>query len=362
MLEALRARGDVELSEDFKEGYDLAVHVITPDQFKPVPGIRNVLFTMYEATEIPPQWIEPINKADVLVVPCKQNQSIFQPHFRNGHVERCRLGVDPLQFPYYRRERPNGQPFRFLWVGAPNPRKGFQLALAAWTLWLRSGRMPHDVELYMKSSGTEKDRVVRFKAALQMRNKDDKMPNGPVERARAIVENRAAFDFFDEKDVSPEAPIHPCVIFDTREYSPDQMRQLYHSAHAFVLPSVGEGWGLTLCEALATGAPSIWTHWSGPTEFADDSTGFPIRDWELGALQMMSGKKDEITGEWKISKSHDSWGAVAHTSAIVKRFEQIYSGYDAALVRGKKAADRIHAKFKWSDCADEFMQIIRKYV
>ena len=361
MLEALRARGDVEISEDFKEGYDLAVHVITPDQFKPIPGLPNLLFTMYEATEIPPQWVEPINKADVLVVPCRQNQQIFQPHFRHGQVERCRLGVDPLQFPYFRRERSANQPFRFLWVGAPNPRKGFQLALGAWTLWLRSGRMPHDVELYMKSSGTEKDRVVRFKAALQMRNRDEQMPDNPADRARAVMENRAAFDFFDEKDVSPQAPIHPCVLFDTRDYNADQMRQLYHSANAFVLPSVGEGWGLTLCEALSTGAPSIWTHWSGPTEFADDSTGFPIRDWSLGPLQMMSGKKDE-TGKWVIYKSHDSYGAIAHGPALVKRFEQIYHGYDAALARGRRAADRIHAHFKWSDSAEEFMQIVMKHL
>jgi glycosyltransferase involved in cell wall biosynthesis len=318
--------------------------------------------TMYEATEIPPQWVEPINMADVLVVPCRQNQTIFQPHFRGGHVERCRLGVDPLQFPYVQRGRSPHQPFRFLWVGAPNPRKGFQLALGAWTLWLRSGRMPHDVELYMKSSGTEEDRVTRFKAALQMRGKDVPMPDNPADRARALMEGRAAFDFFDEKDVSAQAPTHPCVIFDTRDYSADQMRQLYHGAHAFVLPSVGEGWGLTLCEALATGAPSIWTHWSGPCDFADESTGFPVTKWSLGPLQMMAGKKNKETGAWEISVSHNSYGAIAHADALVKRFEQIYHGYPAALARGKKAADRIHARYKWSDCAEEFMQIVRRHI
>ena len=287
---------------------------------------------------------------------------LFSKYFKGGKVERCRLGVDPLQFPYFQRERSAHQPFRFLWVGAPNPRKGFQLALGAWTLWLRSGRMPHDVELYMKSSGTEEDRVVRFKAALQMRGTDAEMPSTPLDRARAIAEGRAAFDFFDEANVSKDAPIHPCVLFDTRDYSADQMRQLYHSAHAFVLPSVGEGWGLTLCEALATGAPSIWTHWSGPCDFADDSTGFPIREWTLGPLQMMSGSKDEETGIWTVKKSHDSYGAIAHAPALVKRFEQIYHGYDAALARGRKAAERIHGRYKWSDCADEFMNIVRRHV
>lgn len=362
MLEALKARGDVEISEDFKEGYDLAVHIITPDQFFPLPGMKNLLFTMYEATEIPPQWHEPINKADFLVVPCRQNVQIFQPHYKRGRVQICRLGVDPLQFQFYQRSK--SSPFRVLWVGAPNPRKGFQLALFAWTLWLRTGRMPKDVELYMKSSGTQEDRVTRFKAAIQMKNRDEPMPDNPADRARALMQGRAQMDFFDEKDVSPQAPNYPCVIFDTRDYNADQMRQLYHSANAFLLPSVGEGWGLTLCEALSTGAPSIWTHWGGPTEFADDSTGFPLKspDWRLGPLDMMSGKKDEKTGEFVIVKSHSSYGAIADGPPIVRRLEQIYHGYDAALARGKRAADRIHAQFKWSDCADEFMGIVKRCV
>ena len=55
MLDALKARTDVEIVEELGGGScDIAVHVITPDQFKPLPGIKNLLFTMYEATTIPP--------------------------------------------------------------------------------------------------------------------------------------------------------------------------------------------------------------------------------------------------------------------------------------------------------------------
>ena len=32
-------------------------------------------------------------------------------------------------------------------------------------------------------------------------------------------------------------------MFDTFDYTPQQMTDLYNSAHAFILPSVGEGWG-----------------------------------------------------------------------------------------------------------------------
>lgn len=383
MLEALRRRTDVFVIEERGKEYDIAVHIITPDKFQAVDSAHpQLLFTMYEATTLPYGWVKPINEADVLVVPCKQNVELFGNYYKRGKVERCRLGIDPEQYPFYQRKRPDpGEPFRFLWVGAPNPRKGFQLALASWTQWLRTGRMPKDVQLYMKSSGTDEDKTVKFKAAVQMREGD--CPDH--ERAkcpRCQGTKKIKFpvvDFFEEKDCNPEAPDLPGIVFDTRTYTREQMRELYHSAHAFLLPSVGEGWGLTLAEALATGAPSIWTHWSGPVDFADESIGFPItnangrKDWSMAPLQMIQAEKIENPGSAlaasalmmgkdhiRLVKAHDSYGAIAHGDALVRRFEQIYHGYDEALRRGKKASERMHSKYTWADCAEEFVEICKR--
>jgi glycosyltransferase involved in cell wall biosynthesis len=307
--------------------------------------------TMYEATSIPNHWAKAIQAADVLVVPCQQNRQLFAQYYKKGKVEICRLGVDPFRFPFYQREMPRGElPFRFLWVGAPNPRKGFQLAIASWSVWLRQGTLPKNVQLYLKSTGAEDvsvdrdDELVKFKAAAQ-EQKDGKR----------------VLDFFEEKYCNAEAPDLPGMIFDRRDYSAEEMLNLYHSAHAFILPSVGEGWGLTLCEAMATGAPCVWTHWSGPKDFGDETTGFPITKFSMGALDMMQMVKGE-DGKNKIEVAHRSFGAIAHCDAIIKRCEQIYHGYPAALERGKKAADRIHARFKWTDCVDEFIGICKRAI
>lgn len=40
---------------------------------------------------------------------------------------------------------------------------------------------------------------------------------------------------------------------------------MFEAAHAFVLPSHGEGWGLPLMEAMAMGLPTIGTRWGGNT-------------------------------------------------------------------------------------------------
>jgi glycosyltransferase involved in cell wall biosynthesis len=47
-----------------------------------------------------------------------------------------------------------------------------------------------------------------------------------------------------------------------------EMARLYRSCDAFVMPTRGEGWGLPVIEAMASGLPTIVTGWSGPTAFA----------------------------------------------------------------------------------------------
>ena len=58
------------------------------------------------------------------------------------------------------------------------------------------------------------------------------------------------------------------------------MVALYRGADAYVLPSRGEGCGLTNMEALACGLPTIATGWSGNTEYMHDGNSFLV-DYEL---------------------------------------------------------------------------------
>ena len=46
--------------------------------------------------------------------------------------------------------------------------------------------------------------------------------------------------------------------------------QMYHHAHAFCFPSMGEGFGLTLAEAMATGLPVIVPRMGGSYEVAGE--------------------------------------------------------------------------------------------
>jgi glycosyltransferase involved in cell wall biosynthesis len=58
--------------------------------------------------------------------------------------------------------------------------------------------------------------------------------------------------------------------------SREEIKQLYLSSDAFVLPTRGEGWGLPIAEAMALGLPVIVTNYSGVTEYANEFNSFLI--------------------------------------------------------------------------------------
>ena len=61
---------------------------------------------------------------------------------------------------------------------------------------------------------------------------------------------------------------NPHSIPFLQELPMSAMAALYRRAHAFVLPTRGEGWCLPLLEAMVAGVPSVATAWSGLLEFA----------------------------------------------------------------------------------------------
>ena len=63
----------------------------------------------------------------------------------------------------------------------------------------------------------------------------------------------------------------PCIEVLTDEMPKVDMPRLYKAAHAFVLPTRGEGWGLPLLEAMAMALPVIATNFSGHLDFMPPS-------------------------------------------------------------------------------------------
>jgi glycosyltransferase involved in cell wall biosynthesis len=80
------------------------------------------------------------------------------------------------------------------------------------------------------------------------------------------------------EDTGIEEPVKgwaPIYVIDTHIAQVDLPR-MYKAAHAFVLPSRGEGWGRPLVEAMSMSLPVIATNWSGPTEYLTEENSYPL--------------------------------------------------------------------------------------
>jgi glycosyltransferase involved in cell wall biosynthesis len=207
------------------------LHVSPPHLFEPEPDRLNVLLTMTEVDQQPPDLVWRMNQADLLLVPCRHNRTVF----RWAGVRRP-IRVVPLAMGEAHRApvppRPD-EPFRFLWVGQANVRKGWHLVGAA------------------------------FVAAF---------PDRPsVELVMKTIPSTGAADGFTT------AGGRVRVIAEA--YTDAQMADLYRTAHAFVFPSYGEGWGLPVLEAMAAECLVIAPSHTGLATFFDASVGW-VLPWQ----------------------------------------------------------------------------------
>jgi len=313
----------------FDHKSQVQVSIVPANNFVRVPDKFNVLYTMYEATDIPKSWIPKIQGADLIVVPCEHNKKLFRK-YTNKPIEVCLEGVLTDKFSYVDRFFPKNKAFRFLWFGASNQRKGYQFAIASWRLFqIKYPEIAFRCELYMKTTqSAECEHIVRY------------------ENGQPIKEVMPKERIFKTKN----------AIVDTRRVTEEELTQIYHDSHCFLFPTMGEGFGLTLAEAMSTGLPCIYTPWSGPRDFISIKEGYPLK-FTMAKVESQIARMDgnHITD----CQTHAASPDIDH---MVRRMVQVYSDYETALKKGKRAADRIRREITWTKSAKRFEEIIRRYV
>lgn len=284
----------------------VAVHVAPAHRFRPVPGRLNVLYTAWESSDLTPPVRNGLARADAVAVTARFLVGPFALAAPGVPVEYCPLGVRHGDFPFVTRSPPaRGAPFRFLWLGAPNARKGWEIVREAWRGFSRlrvMGAAVPAAELYVKTSVT------------------DRMEEIPVPGAR--------------------------VVFDSRRLARPELARLYQDSHCFLFPSFGEGFGLTMAEALATGLPAIFTPWSATADLADEQSGYPLR-YRLVTHDLAGDGTAPVTF------------AQADAADLLMRMLEVMADYPRALRKGRLAARRVRKSFAWDRTGKALGSIIR---
>lgn len=237
-----------------------------------------VAVTMFESSELPPGWVEVLNRLEAVVVPCSWLESVFRDAGVTTAVHRVPLGIKECYAPV---QRPVGRsPFTFLTVATPYPRKGWDIAVRA------------------------------FDAAF-----------GHSRDHRLIIKMRAGRRL-------PVRILHPRVEILAEDLDDECMAELYRSVDAFVFPSRGEGFGLPPREAAATGLPVVATAWGGTADEIDD-WGWPLRSRLVRAWFGHSHLAG--IGTWADPDVH-------HLAALMR---QIAAGGDDVRRRAMRHADNV---------------------
>lgn len=279
----------------------IAVHHCPPHRFDPIGGKVNVLWTAWEFPDLPDWERRTLSAADAVCVTARFLVDVFRA-YTDAPVRYAPQGIDTETFfPRFRNMPPRHsekKPFRCLWIGAPNDRKGYQFVLAAW----RPFAGQRDMELYMKTTS----------------------PKPSVRREGNIT-------------------------FDSRDLSQEGMVKLYHSAHCFAFPSMAEGFGFTLGEAMASGLPCLYTPCTSLTDLADARVALPLKAAFGRNFKLLSpDRKQEVFVE----------AAEPDASDLALKILWFKEHPAQAWRLGRKAAAHIRKHFTWSRAGRTLRKIL----
>jgi glycosyltransferase involved in cell wall biosynthesis len=294
MRRAMLGEGDIVFNEDAK----VWIHYCPIHMFEPQKGKINILFSMWEADDLPPSMLEDLNRADSIIVPSVNSLHTFRKAGYVGKIYVCQHGLDTDEFTYKERVVDPNKAVRFLWVGAPNARKGYDLAVKSFFNAFHGTSAK--VELYLKSTAFGHGGDFQY-----------------LEKYSAVI--------------------------DTRKLPREELVQLYHNSDVFLFPSRGEGAGLPPLEAMATGLPVIAPAYSAMRDYMNWEIAYPCTYTMI-----------------PVEYGCETQSANADLEDLVKLCRMVHSNLPSAWEKGKKAAKFVRENFSLDAMGERLLHIIKE--
>ncbi len=282
-----------------------------PPQLTPPAEGRWVVMQPWEYGSIPKAWVEPLLRdVDDIWAPSGYVRDCFlAAGLPADRVHVVPLGVDCERFsprvpPV---TLPTAKCWKFLFVGGTIHRKGIDVLLDAWA---RAFSDRDDVCLVIKDMGTRS--FYRGQTA---------------ERSIAEMQQRAGT---------------AQIVYLDQSMTESELAGLYTACDCLVHPYRGEGFGLPIAEALASGLPVIVTGMGAALDFCDDDNAYLIPARRVVLPEKRVGDLETVDYPWL---------AEPDVHALAALLRHVHDHRDEAKAKGRRGRDRILAGFTWDHAA-----------
>jgi glycosyltransferase involved in cell wall biosynthesis len=280
---------------------------------------HNIQWVVFESTRVPEHVMSVLRPADQVWVPSIWGRDILiADGIPASKIFVVPEGVDGQLFHSHLRIKWNrDRPFRFLSVGKYERRKSFDETLEAFSQTFGN---TDGIELIIKSN--------------YFTNHEQK--------ALAL-----------QKKITDLNLSNVTVLWGRMEAS--EIAELYRSCDAFVFPTKGEGWGLPLIEAAASGLPIITVPYSGHTEFIQHMSssvvgvGYVMTDIDCPEYQSYYPDINRNWGQW----------ARPDVYSISNAFQTVCREYELLYQNAQKNSEIIRNRFSWQASVDQALVAIR---
>lgn len=292
-----------------------------PDDFRRDPLRFSIGLTMLETDRICADWVRKCNEMDEIWVPSTFNWHTFTASGVDpAKIKVMPLGVDAARF------RPEAAPlpipgkrgFTFLANFEWNLRKGYDLLLLAFA---QEFDPREEVCLVLKT----------------LQNGPSFDPNGSSIR----YEIEQFLHHLGKKATAP-------IILIPQVLAVGQMPSLYTAADCYVLPTRGEGWNLTILEAMASALPVITTKWSAPLDYLTPANSFLIPSTGLEPVPAIDRWRDKIYA--------GSCWAKPSLPATRRLMRLVFTNPALARERGRRARADVLSRFTWEAAAARMLR------
>ncbi|MFH1706133.1 MAG: glycosyltransferase [Patescibacteria group bacterium] len=261
----------------------------------------------FEGSTIPDSWVPYANMMDEVWTPTLWDKKKLQDAGVKVPIYTIPQGIDPNYF------HPNMAPvkidakekFKFICNATWEPRKNLAELVKAFTSEFKRSE---DVCLIIKTLSSALSQPVK---------KEVQAIKAPREGARVYVKEEIL--------------------------TPEQIGCFYTMGDCFVLPTHGEGWGLPLLEALASGIPIITTGYGAPNEVLRNDKGESLPgvhfvDWVEGEAKTPYIYLDG--NRWAMPKIDD----------LKAKMRFVFENHQEEKKKAMLTSKYIREKFSWDAC------------